>query len=97
MGPIEHDGTGESVTATYDATRDSPSLAVVALVAAARGEDPAALPPLQEVVDTEALDKLSTESATGDGACDRISFRYDGFDVTVTGGDVIEAKLVETT
>jgi len=95
LSPIEPDVESESFQATYDSTRDSTSLAVVAAVATALGEDPRDLTPLQTVIDTDALDKLATEAATGLGACDSISFRYDGFDITVTGEDVIEASPIE--
>lgn len=88
---IELDLESESFQARYDSARDSTSLAVVAVVATALGEDPRALPPLHTVVDTDALDELATESPTGHGACDRISFQYNGFEITVTRKGIIEA------
>lgn len=88
---LEFDVESEYFQATYDSTRDSTSLAVVAVVATAIGKDPLALSPLQAVIDTDALDKLTTESATGSGPCDSISFRYEGFEMTVTSEGVIEA------
>ncbi|WP_255194655.1 HalOD1 output domain-containing protein [Natronobeatus ordinarius] len=95
LSPIEFDVESECFQATYDSTRDATSLAVVAVVATARGEDPLALTPLQTVIDTEAFDNLTTESATGLGNCDSISFRYDGFEITVTSEGVIEAAPIE--
>ncbi|WP_407037414.1 HalOD1 output domain-containing protein [Halovalidus salilacus] len=95
LSPIEFDVESESFQATYDSTRDSTSLAVVAVVATARGEEPLALTPLQTVIDTEAFDKLATELATGIGNCDSISFRYDGFDITITSEGIIEAAPIE--
>jgi FlaG/FlaF family flagellin (archaellin) len=95
LGPIEFDAESESFQATYDSIRDSASLAVVAVVATALGEDPQALSPLQTVIDTDALDKLAAESATGPGNCDSISFSYEGFAVTITGEGVIEAVPIE--
>ncbi|WP_218780638.1 HalOD1 output domain-containing protein [Halorarum halophilum] len=97
LSPIEFDLESKSFQATYDSIRDSTSLAVVAVVATALGEDPQALTPLQTIIDTDALDKLTTESATGFRACDRISFRYGGFEITVTSEDVIEANHLEDT
>lgn len=92
---IEVDAESESFQATYNSSRDSTSLAVVSAVATALGKDPQALPPIQTVIDTDALDKLATESATCRGVCDRISFRYSGFDITVTSEEVIEASPIE--
>lgn len=93
---IEFDVESELFRATYDSTRESTSLAVVAVVATALGEEPHALSPLQTVIDTDALDKLATESATGSGDCDSISFSYEGFAVTITSEGVIEAAPLES-
>lgn len=89
---LEFDVENKSFRATYDSTRDPTSLAVVVVVATARGEDPQALSSLQTVLDTDALDNLTTRSTTGSRACDNISFRYEGFEITVTEGTVIEAN-----
>lgn len=94
VSPVEFDTDSESFRATYDSSRDSPSLAVVAVVAAALGREPNRLTPLQTVVETDALDTLATESASGPGGCASISFEYHGFDVTVAGGGVIEATPI---
>lgn len=97
LSPVESDARSESFQATYDSTRDSTSLAVVEAVATALGEDPRTLTPLQTVIDTDALDELTMESTTGHRACDSISFNYDGFEITVTSEDVIEATPIENT
>lgn len=97
LSPVEFDAESDSFQATYDSSRDSTSLAIVAVVATALGEDPQVLTPLQTVVDTDALDELMTESATGLGACNSITFRYDEFEVTVTGEGLIEAAPVGDT
>lgn len=97
LSSLEFDTGSESFQATYDSTRDSTSLAVVAAVATALGREPQALTPLQSVVDTDALDGLTTDSSPGPSKCDRITFRYEGFEITVTGGAVIEAKPIENT
>lgn len=94
---LEFDVESESFQATYDSTRDSTSLAVVAVVSTALGREPQALTPLQSVIETDALDKLATESATGIGNCDSISFSYEGFEVTITNEGVIEAVPIENT
>ncbi|WP_415381271.1 HalOD1 output domain-containing protein [Halosimplex sp. TS25] len=92
---IEFDVESESFHATYDSIRDSQSFAVVAVAAAASEEDPQALSPLQTVIDTDALDKLTTEPATGHGTCDSILFSYEGFEVTITSEGVIQAAHIE--
>lgn len=94
---VEFDAERGSFQATYDRARDSASLAVVEVVATALGEDSRDLTPLQTVLDTEALDKLASGSATGPGACDRISFEYNDFEITVTSGGIIEANPIEST
>lgn len=94
LSSVESGSESESFRATYDTACESTSLAVVAAVTAARGDDPLTLTPLQTVVDTDALDELTTEGAPSRGAHECISFRYDGFEVTVTGEGVIEAKRV---
>lgn len=97
VSPIEFDGEDESFQATYDSTRDSTSLAVVAVVSTVLGEDPQAMTPLQTVIDTDALDKLATESATGPGTAATISFTYGGVDITVTSEDVIAVNPTTST
>lgn len=92
---IEFDVESESYRATYDSTSDSTSLAVVAVVATARGEDPLHLTPLQSVVETDSLDELATESSTGHGTCDSISFYYEEFEITIFSDGVIEADPTE--
>ena len=76
----------ECFQATYDSKRDSPTLAVVATVATALERDPLAMTPLQWSFDTDALDELATESANG---CDRVTYYYEGVEVTATNEEVI--------
>jgi len=92
---IEFDMESESFRATYDSIHESTSLAVVSVVATVLGREPQQLTPLQSVIETDALDKLAGKSTTGPGGCDSISFSYEGFDVTVTSEEVIEAHPVE--
>lgn len=95
LSTTEFDAESEYFRATYDSTRDSASLAVVAVVSTALGRDPLNLTPLQSVIDTESLDKLATEIFTGHGTVDSISFCYEGFEVTVFGDGSIEAGPIE--
>lgn len=97
MSIITFDVGNESFQATYDSNRDSPSLAVVAVVAAALDSDPLTLTPLHSSIDADALDELATESANGRGDDNHISFCYEGLEVTVSTEGVIEAAPPENT
>lgn len=61
------------------------SEAVVGAVAEATGEDPTSMRPLYEVVDPDALDRLFEPGSTPSrqSPVGRVSFRYNGCDVTV--------------
>lgn len=67
-------------------TADTASNSVIEAVARAEAVDPAKLPPLYDTIDPDALNSLfETPCRTG-----KVSFRYGGRDVTVTGdGDVV--------
>lgn len=86
---VEFDTETELFRASYDRTRDRASLAVVAAVAVARSSDPVDLEPLHTAVETTALDALFPGSVDDAGAA-RISFPYEGFEVTVSGRGAIE-------
>lgn len=92
MHAVTFDADRERFQATYDSTRDSTSLAVVAVVATVLGKDPEDLPPLYSIIDTDALDKLVTESANGRTGCNRVTFCYDGLEVTISSDGIIEAE-----
>ena len=68
-----------------DGLAKRPSLRVVERIADVDGVDPIELePPLQEIIDTDALDRLF--KSTGDEISTRrgsVSFHYHGYDVTV--------------
>ena len=62
----------------------SPSAAVIEAVAARKGLEPSKLePPLYEVVDPAALDRVVTDSPTGDSPPVCITFSYAGCEVVV--------------
>lgn len=91
MAHVEFDVERDRFRAAYDSDRDSPSLAVVAVVATALHRDPLDLSPLHDAADTGALEGLASEPS-GAGRDDRrASFRYEGFDVTVSAGGTVEA------
>ncbi|WP_226479544.1 HalOD1 output domain-containing protein [Natrinema amylolyticum] len=87
----------ERFRAEYNSSRDQPSLAVVAAVAAVAGSDPDELSPLHSVIDTGALNDLFATTANGGQRDGRLSFSYEGFDVTVFSEGVIEAEPTENT
>jgi len=66
------------------------STRVVLAVAAETGIDPGDLPPLNEVVDTTALDRLPGPEANGDASRFEyeLRFSYAGRDVHVRNGEI---------
>lgn len=65
----------------------TPVVTVVSAVADVSGVDPFELPPLNDVINAEALNELvASERHSG---LESVSFEYAGYDVVVTGsGDV---------
>lgn len=72
---------------TYDSGRATPSFAVVTVVSAVTETDPLELDPLYHSVDGDALDALCTADVSS--VC-RLSFRYNGCEITVGTDDVVE-------
>ena len=95
MEAIEFDVDDGVYRAEYDSSCDQPSLAIVAAIAAADHRNPYELPPLHSAIDTDALDDLFSPTATDGQRNGRLSFPYEGFDVTVFSEGVIEAKPAE--
>ncbi|WP_135365773.1 HalOD1 output domain-containing protein [Halosimplex halophilum] len=84
------DGSDAVVFDHYDwSGDDSPSIAVAEAVAAVTNRSVTTLPPVQEVVDADALDMLVR---SGDPLGVRVSIDYAGTDVTVTGDGRIRVK-----
>lgn len=86
----------ETYTTQLDwSTEETPSHAVVSLVAEAEDVRPIDLAPLHDTVDPDALDRLfaptSTESSRTDGY---IAFVFEGYHVTVHGDGEVVAKAV---
>ncbi|THE64953.1 hypothetical protein D8Y22_10085 [Salinadaptatus halalkaliphilus] len=81
--------------AEYDSSQDQPSLAIVAVIAAADQSALSELPPLYSAIDTDALNELFSTTATEGQRKGRLSFPYEGFEVTVSSEGVIEAKPTE--
>lgn len=72
----------------YDRSMDTPSMAVVAAVAAMTRTDPMDLDPLHSSIDTDALDGLFT--ATNHRRWGRVVFRFNGFEITASSCGTIE-------
>ncbi|MWV64304.1 hypothetical protein GRS48_05620 [Halorubrum sp. JWXQ-INN 858] len=90
-GP-ERDGT---VRAEFDWSAVSPSTAVVQTVAIASNREPAAMEPLYEVVDADAVDTLIGSTDTGPAEKEVVvSFAYVGCDVTVHGDGVVAVRPI---
>jgi len=60
---------------------------ILTRVAAVRGVEPTALPPLQETIDVDALTTLVDEQFSG--TC---SFTYAGCDITISGDDSVSVS-----
>ncbi|MFP8951664.1 HalOD1 output domain-containing protein [Natrialbaceae archaeon A-arb3/5] len=90
--PDEYD---TSYTTTFDPTeKDQPTEAVVTAVASLVEQDPMDLPPLYEVVDSDALNSLVEHAyRTESAGVQQLSFIYEGFDVSVrSDGQVLIAN-----
>ena len=92
---VELDTDTDTFWATYDSARDDVSLAVVAVVAAVEDRAPTDLTPLQTVVDTDALDRLFHAPAEQLPTPTSTSFRYQGYEVTVSNEEVIQVTPLE--
>lgn len=88
MDSVEYYAGEGLYRASYDGERDTASLAVVAVVASAYCRDSVELPPLQSVVDVDAIERLFRPSTDGGS----VSFHYEGFDVTIDDDGTIEAR-----
>ncbi|MFC4451881.1 HalOD1 output domain-containing protein [Halorussus aquaticus] len=97
MSTVEFDTDRELFQAEFDRTHDSVSLAVVALVATVRDKEPDLLAPLYSSIDVDALEELFADSTITQQGGGRISFTYEGLEVTVCGDGKIEAVPLETT
>ncbi|WP_247003627.1 HalOD1 output domain-containing protein [Halosolutus gelatinilyticus] len=63
---------------------DSVTGTIVSAVSDAEDCDPLSLPPLWDVIDSEALDELFAPTRTGRHRAGSVRFDYAGYEVTVT-------------
>ena len=92
---VELDAETDTFWTTYDSARDSVSLAVVAVVAAVENRTPTDLTPLETVVDTDALQGLFRTSERRLQSPTSASFRYEGYEVTVSSEEVVQITPLE--
>lgn len=79
-----------STTVRHDWTQsDQPSVTIIEAVAAATDRTPTDLPPLQDTLDTDALDTL----LNGQSSSATVSFRYADIAVSVHGNGSIAIRL----
>jgi len=84
------DGSGIVTFDHYDwSGEDSPSIAVAEAVAAVTNRSVTALPPVQDVVDADALDMLVR---SGDPLAVRVTVEYADVEVTVTGDGRVQVR-----
>ncbi|MFW6317790.1 MAG: HalOD1 output domain-containing protein [Halorubrum sp.] len=81
-----------STTRRYDWSEVSPGVAVVETVADLEAADVEALPALAHSVDVDALNDLLRGAATGGSEGAIVSFRYHGYDVTITSSGTLEVE-----
>lgn len=82
--------SGQSMTRRCDWSELSPSVAVVETVADLDDTAVGALPPLGYAVDMDALDELLRGTVTADPEGVVVSFRYHGYDVSVSSSGWLE-------
>lgn len=87
-------GLGKSQVPPAWGRNGRPSTAVVEAVADAQGREPIDLSPLQHHVDADALDALVASRTDEDGAGVRVTFEYEGFEVTVDSDGGIDTSPV---
>ena len=81
----------------YDIGMDEPvSMAVIRVVSVTEGQEPQSLPPLANVLDTDALNALF--GPRGDGTArpgGRLSFVYSNCRLTIDNGEYLTVQLLE--
>lgn len=86
---------GDVVHERYDWRRTAPATAVAETVADELGRDPAALSPVYEAVDPDALEALVDPAGPTDATDVVVSFPFAGFSVSVTGNGAVILRPVD--
>ena len=85
---VGRDGTGQTISRSFDWRETPPSVAVVRLLSVATDSDPTAIEPLGETVDPDALDRLLLSMDEES----RLEFTYDCLSVSLHGDGTIAAE-----
>lgn len=76
----------------------TPSMAIVEAVAEAEGIDPAELPPMYEIVDSDAVDRLFTSYDEAEESEAVLSFTHDHWNIFVRGdGEIRVCDATQST
>lgn len=98
MDHSTHDADTDAATYTTQidwSNDETPSHAVVALVADAESVRPVDLEPLHGTIDPDALDRLFAPTNSGDDRTDGyVAFVFEGYHVTIHGDGEVVAKPV---
>lgn len=90
---IEHDPESNTYRAAFDGSAESPSTAVVSVVATVADRDPLEMESLYSVVDPDALDTLMNPVRADPSRGDtHVGFTLDGHEVTVHSYGVISVR-----
>ncbi|MFB6178240.1 MAG: HalOD1 output domain-containing protein [Halorientalis sp.] len=81
---LEYDRASGSYRTHYDASIDSPSLAVVSAVAALAGVSLTDLPPLYRTIDPDALDTLWNSPDDPGNGTSLVSFSFAEYSITLS-------------
>ncbi|WP_227378841.1 HalOD1 output domain-containing protein [Haladaptatus halobius] len=89
--------TTPASTRRHDASQQSVTEQIVAAIADAADTSHRELPPLYEVIDPDALNRLFTPTYEGDTRSDgRVRFAYAGYEVVVHSMSGVEVSPVST-
>lgn len=91
-GSRKRDGDGAGPPADRRVQRVVPRVALA--VAEREGVDAAALPPLQEAIEADALERL-VGGARGSGGLRRVVFEYLGYEITVRGNGTVSVETAD--
>lgn len=88
-------GVGVTIPTTTENTQSNSrvTVAIIEAVATEADVDPAAMPPLFERIDPDALDALFAPTMTGSARSGTIEFPYCGYEVSVRYDDDVSVTL----
>lgn len=93
---VEYDSDTGVYRTSFARSTESVPLAVVSTVAMVAETPPTELPPLQSVLDTQALEQIADPNTPGSRTRAEVSFRLDDHTVTVYNDGVISVRPPES-